>query len=60
MPSLTLPHLLESRDPNIHDLVWEVILNRGEGTMVNFSDFEPAAFEKAIKTFPKVVIRHGV
>ncbi len=24
-------YLLESRDPNIHDLIWEVILNRGEG-----------------------------
>lgn len=52
-------HLLESRDPNIHDLVWEVILNRGEGTMIDFDAYEPAAFEQAIKTFPKVVIRHS-
>jgi threonine 3-dehydrogenase len=52
-------HLLESRDPNIHDLVWEVILNRGEGTMIDFREYDQASFEKAIMTFPKVVIRHA-
>ncbi|MFO0758574.1 MAG: zinc-binding dehydrogenase [Byssovorax sp.] len=51
-------HLLESRDPNIHDLIWEVILNRGEGTIFDFKDYEPASFQKAISTFPKVVIRY--
>lgn len=50
-------HLLESRSPNIHDLVWEVILNKGEGTLFNFSEFEPSTFEQAIKRYPKVVIR---
>src|SRR3954464_7203107 len=43
-------HLLESRDPNIHDLIWEVILRRGEGTMFNFQDYDQETFEKAIKT----------
>jgi threonine 3-dehydrogenase len=51
-------HLLESRDPNIHDLVWEVILNRGEGTMFDFRDYDPATFQKAISTYPKVVIKY--
>jgi threonine 3-dehydrogenase len=51
-------HLLESRDPNIHDLVWEVILRRGEGTMFDFSEYDPTSFEKAIKTYPKVIIRY--
>jgi len=51
-------HLLESRDPNIHDLIWEVILNRGEGTMFDFKDYDPASFQKAISTYPKVVIRY--
>ncbi len=49
--------LLESRDPNIHDLVWQVILNRGEGTIVRFGAFEPASFEERIKTHPKVLLR---
>ena len=51
-------HLLESRDPNIHDLVWEVILNKGEGTMFDFASYDPASFQKAISTYPKVVIKY--
>jgi len=51
-------HLLESRDPNIHDLIWEVILNRGQGTMIDFKDYDQAAFQQAISTYPKVVIRY--
>src|SRR3954471_13880255 len=51
-------HLLESRDPNIHDLIWEVILNRGEGTMFDFQEYDGASFQKAISTYPKVVIRY--
>lgn len=51
-------HLLESRDPNIHDLIWEVILNRGEGTIFDFEDYDAVAFQKAISTYPKVVIRY--
>lgn len=51
-------HLLESRDPNIHDLIWEVILNRGEGTMFDFAAYDPASFQKAISTYPKVVIKY--
>lgn len=51
-------HLLESRDPNIHDLIWEVILNRGQGTMFDFAEYEQKTFQQAISTFPKVVIRY--
>lgn len=50
-------HLLESRDPNIHDLIYEVILNRGDGPIVDFDKYDPSAFEERIKTFPKVVLR---
>jgi threonine 3-dehydrogenase len=52
-------HLLESRDPNIHDLVWEVILNRGDGPLVAFDEFEPRSFEERIQAFPKVVLKFG-
>lgn len=51
-------YLLESRDPNIHDLIWEVILNRGQGTMFDFKDYDPVAFQKAISTYPKVIIQY--
>ncbi len=48
--------LLESRDPNIHDLVWEVILNGGDGTIMRLADFSFDRFEEAINTHPKVVL----
>jgi threonine 3-dehydrogenase len=50
-------HLLESRDPNIHDLIYDVILNRGDGPIVEFEKFEKEGFEERIKTFPKVVLK---
>jgi threonine 3-dehydrogenase len=50
-------HLLESRDPNIHDLIWQVILNKGEGTVVDFPRFDGAQFEERIQQNPKVLIR---
>jgi threonine 3-dehydrogenase len=52
-------NLLESRDPNIHDLIWEVILNRGDGTVVDFAQFEKGSFEERITAFPKVLLRFG-
>jgi threonine 3-dehydrogenase len=52
-------HLLESRDPNIHDLIWEVILNRGDGPLVDFESFDAGQFEQRIQTFPKVILRFG-
>jgi len=50
-------HLLESRDPNIHDLVYDVILNRGDGPIVDFESYDRDTFEERIKTFPKVVLK---
>ncbi len=50
-------NLLESRDPNIHDLVWDVILNRGEETIVPFEEFELTSFEERIGTHPKVLLK---
>ena len=50
-------NLLESRDPNIHDLVWEVILNNGEGTVIDFGSFETNSFENAMNEHPKVIFK---
>jgi threonine 3-dehydrogenase len=50
-------HLLEQRDPNIHDKIWDVILRRGEGTTCDLPNFEPKSFEEQIKINPKVVLR---
>jgi len=50
-------HLLENREPNIHDKVWDVILNRGKGTVAPLDTYDPAKFEEQIKTYPKVVLQ---
>jgi threonine 3-dehydrogenase len=50
-------NLLESREPNIHDLIWEHILNKGEGTIVDFDRFQGDSFECAITDHPKVLLK---
>ncbi|MFZ5479131.1 MAG: zinc-binding dehydrogenase [Myxococcota bacterium] len=49
--------LLEDRTNGIQDAVYDVILNRGQGTVVDIADWEKASFEKVIATNPKAVIR---
>ncbi|MCB9673841.1 MAG: alcohol dehydrogenase catalytic domain-containing protein [Alphaproteobacteria bacterium] len=49
--------LLENRDNGIQDAIWNVILNRGEGTLVDIRDWERNAFECVIKEHPKAVLR---
>ena len=51
--------LLEDRNNRIQDLIWEVILNRGEGTVVDLADWEKSSFEQSIGQYPKMVIRIG-
>ena len=51
--------LLEDRSNRIQDLIWEVILNKGEGTVVSLSDWEKEPFETSISEHPKMVIRIG-
>ncbi len=50
-------HLLENRDPNIHDKIWDIILERGEGTVTEFDEFDPKSFEERFQKYPKVVLK---
>jgi threonine 3-dehydrogenase len=49
--------LLESKKSDLQDKIWDIILNRGEGTMTPFADFTAEAFEQKITKYPKVVFR---
>ena len=51
--------LLENHDNGIHDAIWNVILNRGEGTLVDIEDWERDSFEAVIQSHPKALIRFG-
>jgi threonine 3-dehydrogenase len=50
-------NLLENREPNIHDLIYDVILNRGQETIIPFDQFKFETFEKAISDHPKVLLK---
>jgi threonine 3-dehydrogenase len=49
--------LLESRDPNLHDLIWDVILERGNGTIVPFQVFSEKDFGERIQAYPKIILK---
>src|SRR5204863_4860407 len=42
-------HLLENKENKIHDAIWDVILNRGQGTITDVASFESNTFEERIK-----------
>jgi threonine 3-dehydrogenase len=49
--------LLESRDPNLHDLIWDVILDHGNGTIVPFQSFDEDDFAQRIQAYPKIILK---
>jgi len=49
--------LLEDRSNGIQDAVWNTILNRGEGTLVDIADWDKKSFEGVISRHPKALIR---
>jgi len=49
--------LLENTSNGIQDAIWEVILNRGEGSVVDIDDFTPETFEQTMARFTKPVLR---
>ena len=51
--------LLEDRNNGIQDSIWDVILNRGEDTIVPLESWEFGAFERTISEWPKAVVKFG-
>jgi threonine 3-dehydrogenase len=51
-------NLLMSRGHSLQDKIYEVILNRGIGTILPFRDFDKSQFEKAITSHPKIVLKY--
>ncbi|MBT5027340.1 MAG: zinc-binding dehydrogenase [Nitrospinaceae bacterium] len=51
-------NLLMSQGHSLQDKIYEVILNRGVGTLFPFKDFNPTEFEKAITSHPKIVLKY--
>lgn len=53
----TSQRVLSDRTNGVQDKVWDVILKKGEGTIIPFSSFEKSAFEKSMEENPKIVFK---
>jgi threonine 3-dehydrogenase len=51
-------NLLTSKGHNLQEKIWEVILNKGEGTVFPFYQFDREPFEQAIQTNPKTILKY--
>jgi threonine 3-dehydrogenase len=49
--------LLEGPNSDVQRLVWDVILNHGEGTVIDFNTFDRESFERSLAEHTKVVLK---
>ncbi len=49
--------VLSDKTNGIQDAIWNVILKKGQGTIVPFQEFTPDSFEKAMDENPKVIFK---
>jgi len=54
----TMRNLLTSKEHNLQDRIYDVILNKGDGTVMPFHQFNRDAFEQAIQKYPKIVLKY--
>ncbi len=52
-----LSNLLKSKGHNLQEKIFDVILNKGEGTIFPFHEFDAQQFEKAITEHPKIILK---
>jgi len=50
-------NLLEAKENKIQKKIWEVMLKKGKGTILDINKFDPVTFEKKITTHPKILIK---
>jgi threonine 3-dehydrogenase len=51
-------NLLMSRGHSLQDKIYDVILNKGNGTLFPFKDFAKTQFEKALTSHPKIILKY--
>lgn len=49
--------LLSQKSNGIQDKIWEIMLNSGQGTMINLEDFVPETFEQMMNQNPKLIFK---
>jgi len=53
-----MSNLLRSKGHVLQDKIFEVILNRGQGTIVPFLEFDPKQFDGKIRRHPKMILKY--
>lgn len=53
----TVSNLLKSKAHGLQEKIYDVILNKGEGTIFPFHEFDAEKFEQAIAQRPKVILK---
>ena len=53
----TSQRVLSDKTNGVQDKIWDVILNKGEGTVTNFGSYTPELLEKMMQDNPKIIIR---
>src|SRR3989344_2708609 len=49
--------MLSDKSNGIQDAIWNIILKKGKGTILDFKKFTPASFEKAMNEHPKIIFK---
>ena len=49
--------VLSDKSNGVQDKIWNIILNKGKGTIVSFADFSKEEFEKTLVAYPKVIFK---
>jgi threonine 3-dehydrogenase len=52
-----LNNLLLSKETKLQEKIYEIILNKGVGTLYPFDKFNPKEFEESIQSHPKIVFK---
>jgi threonine 3-dehydrogenase len=55
----TSQRVLANQANGIQDKIWDVILKKGEGTILPLADFTPEKFETAMNAHPKIILEIG-
>lgn len=50
--------LMEDHSNGIQDSLWKHMLKEGQGTIVDFADYDPAVFAQKMAEHPKIIVRY--
>jgi threonine 3-dehydrogenase len=53
-----MSNLLKSKVHKLQDKIYEIILNKGQGTVVPFHQFDRDGFDRIIQQHPKVILKY--